>query len=90
VKKSVLINEVAKKTGISKKETELIINTMLDTIVETLKNKEAVSFLGFGTFEPIKKNARDIYIPGTTKKVHVEEKYSIRFKPGKTLKKEIQ
>ncbi len=90
MKKSVLINIVAQKTGISKKETEVIINTMLDTIVDALKNKEPVSFLGFGTFEPVKKNARDIYIPGTTKKVHVEEKYSIRFKPGKTLKKQIQ
>ncbi len=90
MKKSVLINLVAQKTGISKKETEVIINTMLDTIVDALKNKEPVSFLGFGTFEPVKKNARDIYIPGTTKKVHVKEKYSIRFKPGKTLKKQIQ
>ena len=89
MKKSVLINEVAKRTGIAKKETEMIINTMLETIVETLKNKEPVSFLGFGSFEPVKKNAREIYIPGTTKKVQVKEKYSIRFKPGKTLKKEM-
>ena len=90
MKKSVLINEVAEKTGLPRKETELVINTMLDTIVDALKNKEPVSFLGFGSFEPVKKNARDIYIPGTTKKVHVEEKFGVRFKPGKTLKKKIQ
>ncbi len=90
MKKSVLINEVAEKTGLPRKETELVINTMLDTIVDALKNKEPVSFLGFGSFEPVKKNARDIYIPGTTTKVHVEEKYGVRFKPGKTLKKKIQ
>ena len=90
MKKSVLINEVAEKTGLSRKETELVINTMLDTIVETLKHKEAVSFLGFGSFETVKKNAREIYIPGTTRKVKVEAKYGVRFKPGKTLKKKIQ
>jgi len=90
MKKSVLINEVAEKTGLPRKETELIINTMLDTITDALKNKEPVSFLGFGSFEPVKKNAREIYIPGTTKKVKVEEKYGVRFKPGKTLKKKIQ
>jgi DNA-binding protein HU-beta len=89
LKKSVLINEVAKKTGVDKKDAEAVINTMLETIVDTLKNKEAVSFLGFGSFEPVKKNAREIYIPGTTKKVKVPEKYSIRFKPGKTLKKQM-
>ncbi len=90
MKKSVLINEVAAKTGLSRKDTELVINTMLDTIVDSLKNKEPVSFLGFGSFEPVKKNAREIYIPGTTKKVKVAEKYGVRFKPGKTLKKKIQ
>jgi len=90
LKKSVLINEVSKKTGLNRKDTEAVINTMLDTIVDALKNKEAVSFLGFGSFEPVKKNAREIYIPGTTTKVQVAEKYSVRFKPGKTLKKQIQ
>ena len=90
MKKSVLINEVSEKTGLSRKETELVINTMLDTIVDSLKHKEAVSFLGFGSFEPVKKNAREIYIPGTTTKVQVAEKYGVRFKPGKTLKKQIQ
>jgi len=90
MKKSVLINEVAEKTGLPRKETELVINTMLDTIVDALKNKEPVSFLGFGSFEPVKKNAREIYIPGTTTKVQVAEKFGVRFKPGKTLKKKIQ
>ncbi len=90
MKKSVLINEVSAKTGISRKETEMVVNTMLDTIVDSLKNREAVSFLGFGSFEPVKKNAREIYIPGTTTKVKVAEKYGVRFKPGKTLKKKIQ
>lgn len=90
MKKSVLITEVAEKTGLSRGETELVINTMLDSIVDALKNREAVSFLGFGSFEPVKKNSREIYIPGTTTKVQVAEKYGVRFKPGKTLKKQIQ
>ncbi|HGZ70226.1 MAG TPA: HU family DNA-binding protein, partial [Nitratifractor sp.] len=38
----------------------------------------------------VKKNAREIYIPGTTKKVQVEEKYGIRFKPSKKLKSIIE
>jgi len=90
MKKSVLISEVAEKTGLSRNDTELVVNSMLDTIVDCLKNRESVSFLGFGSFEPVKKNAREIYIPGTTKKVKVDAKYGVRFKPGKTLKKQIQ
>ncbi len=86
MKKSMLIQEIAEKTSLPKSEIEIIINTMLDTVVESLKDREAVSFIGFGSFVPVKKNAREIYIPGTTKKVQVKEKYGVRFKPSKKLK----
>ncbi|NPA28112.1 MAG: HU family DNA-binding protein [Epsilonproteobacteria bacterium] len=86
MKKSMLVQQIAQKTGLPKSEVEIIINTMLDTITESLKAREAVSFIGFGSFVPVKKNAREIYIPGTTTKVKVEEKYGVRFKPSKKLK----
>jgi len=85
-----LINEVAEKTGLPRGEVEVIVNSMLDSVTEALKAREAVSFIGFGSFVPVKKNAREIYIPGTTKKVKVEEKYGIRFKPSKKLKSIIE
>jgi len=90
MKKSMLINEVAEKTGLPRGEVEVIVNSMLDSVTEALKAREAVSFIGFGSFVPVKKNAREIYIPGTTKKVKVEEKYGIRFKPSKKLKSIIE
>jgi len=90
MKKSMLINEIAQKTGLPKAEIEIVINTMLDSITESLKDREAVSFIGFGSFVPVKKNAREIYIPGTTKKVKVKEKYGIRFKPSKKLKSIVE
>ncbi len=90
MKKSMLVAQVAEKTGLPKSEVEIIINSMLDTIVESLTEKEAVSFIGFGSFVPVKKNAREIYIPGTTTKVKVESKYGIRFKPSKKLKAIIE
>jgi nucleoid DNA-binding protein len=86
MKKSMLIQEIAEKTNLPKSEIEIIINTMLETVVESLKDREAVSFIGFGSFVPVKKNAREIYIPGTTKKVQVKEKFGVRFKPSKKLK----
>ena len=90
MKKSMLINEVAEKTGLPRGEVEVIVNSMLDSVTEALKAREAVSFIGFGSFVPVKKNAREIYIPGTTKKVKVDEKYGIRFKPSKKLKSIIE
>ena len=90
MKKSMLIAEVAEKTGLPKAEVETIVNTMLESIVDALKARESVSFIGFGAFVPVKKNAREIYIPGTTKKVKVDEKYGIKFKPSKKLKSIIE
>ena len=90
MKKSTLIYEVSKKTGIAKSEVEVVINEFLQTIIQSLKEQEAVSLRGFGSFFPIKKRKRDIYIPGTNKKITVKEKLSIKFRPSKQLKNTIQ
>ncbi len=90
MKKTDFISTVAQKSGLSKKDTETVIEAALETITEALKARENVSFLGFGSFSAVKKNERDITIPGTTRKVKVPAKYSVRFKPGKLLKEAVQ
>ena len=90
MKKADFISNVAQKSGLSKKDTETVIEAALETITEALKARENVSFLGFGSFSAVKKNERDITIPGTTRKVKVPAKYSVRFKPGKLLKEAVQ
>jgi len=86
MKKTTLIQEIAQRRGLPKKEVEIVIDCMLDTIVESIKEEEAVSFIGFGSFVPVKKNAREIFLPGADKKIKVDEKLGIRFKPSKKLK----
>jgi DNA-binding protein HU-beta len=90
MKKSDFISRVAQKSGLSKKDTEAVIDAALETITEALKARDNVSFLGFGSFQAVKKNAREITIPGTTRKVKVPAKYSVRFKPGKLLKEAVE
>ena len=90
MKKAEFIAAVAEKSGLSKKDTEAVIDAALETITETLKQRENVSFLGFGAFSAVKKNEREITIPGTDRKVKVPAKYSVRFKPGKLLKEAVE
>jgi len=90
MKKTEFIAEVAQKSGLSKKDTEAVIEAALETITEALKRRESVSFLGFGAFQAVKKNEREITIPGTTRKVKVPAKYSVRFKAGKLLKEAVE
>ena len=90
MKKGDFIDTVAKQCGLSKKDTEAVINQSLKTITELLKNRDSISFIGFGSFTPVRKGAREITMPGSQKKVKVPPKYSVRFKTGKLLKEAIQ
>lgn len=49
--KNDLVNSVARKAVISKKESEAAVNAVLDTITESLSNGESVKIVGFGIFE---------------------------------------
>jgi len=90
MKKADFIQKVSQKSGLSKKDTEAVIEATLETITEALKNRDTISFLGFGSFSAVKKNPREITIPGTTKKVKVPARYGVRFKPGKLLKEAVE
>jgi DNA-binding protein HU-beta len=90
MKKTTLIQEIAQTRGLPKKEVEIVIDCLLDTIVESIKEEEAVSFIGFGSFVPVRKKSREIYLPGAEKKIKVDEKLGIRFKPSKKLKEILE
>ena len=86
MKKRQLAQEVAERTGIDSKEVEIIIDNMLSIMMEALKAGEGIGFKGFGSIKPVVKKEREIFIPGTGKKIKVESKVSIQFRPSKTLK----
>ncbi len=86
MKKSDLVSVVAEKTGLSKKDVAAVIDASIETIEEALKNGEKVSFIGFGSFEVVKRAARKARVPGTDKEVEIPESKSVKFKVGKKLK----
>ena len=90
MKKSEFIAKVAAKSNLSKRDTEAVIDAAIETITHALKKRDTVGFLGFGSFSTTRKNEREITIPGTTRKVRVPAKYSVRFKPGKLLKEAVK
>ena len=53
---------------------------------EALKNGEKISFIGFGSFEPVTRAARTATVPKTKEKVQIPESKSVKFKVGKKLK----
>ena len=74
---------------IKKSELEKIINIILNTIIEEIKNKKATEIRKYFRFYPKKIKARIVRNPRTGEKIPSEEKLSIGFKMTKELKEKI-
>lgn len=87
--KADLIDEVARNSDLSKKDAEVIVQTVLDSIVESLKTGKKVELRGFGSFRLRERASREGRNPKTGEKVFVPAKKVPYFKPGKELKELI-
>ena len=61
--KQELISRIAKKSGMTKKDVETVINGFLDEVSAALSAGEKVQLIGFGTFEARKRSSRKGGIP---------------------------
>ena len=88
--KNDLINEVARKTGLSRRESEVGVQNMLDLITSELANGSKVTLTGFGTFDVGKRKARSGVNPRTGKAINIPASKMPRFKPSKTLRSSVK
>lgn len=85
--KAELINTIADKVGVSKKVAEDMLNTFVDTVINTLKAGGEVSIAGFGTFMTKRREARMGVNPRDPKtKIQIPAVTVPKFKAGKNLK----
>ena len=81
-----LIAAVAESAGLSKKDTERVVNAALDTITNALCKGEKVQISGFGTFEVKDREARVGRNPHTKEAIEIPATKVPGFKASKTLK----
>lgn len=84
--KAELVEEVARTAQITKKHAELIVNTVFESIVNSLKDGDKIELRGFGSFRIRKRGPRTGRNPKTGARVDVPSKRIPYFKPGKELK----
>ena len=87
--KSELINAVAEKAGITKKEAEVAVSSLLDVIIENVANGEEIRIVGFGTFERRERKERVGSDPRTGEKIQIAASKVPAFKPGKSFKEAV-
>ena len=84
--KAELVEQVARSTQLTKKHAEIIVNTVFESIVDSLKAGEKIELRGFGSFRIRHRGARIGRNPKTGEKVQVPAKRIPYFKPGKELR----
>ena len=83
--KSDLIQAVASSGNIPKKTAEILVNTFIDTIIESLANGESITLMGFGKFEPKDRAAQTTRNFRTGEKMSIPAHKIVKFKAGKQL-----
>ena len=88
--KTELIAAVAETTGMSKKDTEAVVNAALNTITAALTKGDKVQLVGFGSFEVKARAARTGLNPKTKEPVKIAASKVPTFKAGKALKDAVK
>ncbi len=88
--KTELIDLVAEKAGMSKKDSEKAVKAVLDSITEGLLKGDKVQLVGFGTFEVRNRKEREGRNPATGEKIKIMALKVPAFKPGKALKEKVK
>lgn len=88
--KSELIEELSDINGmLSKKESELVVNTLLDSIRNALVEGDRVEIRGFGSFTVRTREAREARNPKSGEIVAIPVKKTAFFKTGKQLRERV-
>ncbi|MGQ9634781.1 MAG: HU family DNA-binding protein [Bryobacteraceae bacterium] len=84
--KADLIDEVSRLVDLTRKESEVIVEVIFDSIVKSLRNGDKIEIRGFGSFRTRERQARIGRNPKTGERVEVPPKRIPYFKPSKELK----
>ncbi len=84
--KTDLINSIASKSGLNKKNSEAALNAFIGSVQDALVDGDKVVLVGFGTFEVRKRAARKGRNPQTKKEITIPASKAPVFKAGKVLK----
>lgn len=84
--KAELVEEVARAAELNKRDAEVIVETVFDSIISALHRGEKVELRGFGSFRTRERGPRRGRNPKTGEPVDVPAKRVPYFKPGKELK----
>ena len=84
------VDEVAEKTGMSRRDAGTAVDAVIDCITDALRKGDAVTFTGFGKFHTTRRAAREGVNPrNPSQKVYIPAATVPKFSAGSQLKKAV-
>lgn len=87
--KGELVDRVAAKANVTKKEADAVLTAALETIVEAVSSDDKVTLVGFGSFEARDRKAREGRNPKTGDKMVIPATKVPAFSAGKLFKEKV-
>ena len=87
--KAELVDAIAQKTNVSKKETDAILTAIVEEIMVGVAGGNKVTLVGFGSFEPRERQAREGRNPSTGKSIAIPATRVPGFSVGKSFKDKV-
>ncbi|MBD1848989.1 HU family DNA-binding protein [Cyanobacteria bacterium FACHB-502] len=87
--KGELVDKVAEKTGVTKREAEATLNALTESIMEAVAGGEKVTLVGFGTFEARQRQEREGRNPKTGESMTIPASTVPAFSAGKLFKETV-
>ncbi len=86
VTKADIVDRIADGTGLTKLETEAVVDGFIITVMEALESGESVELRGFGSFRVRERAARMARNPQTDEPVEVPRQFVPAFKPSRAFR----
>ncbi|HXV26850.1 MAG TPA: HU family DNA-binding protein [Candidatus Paceibacterota bacterium] len=90
VKKTQLIQMVAEKTGLSKKDAGEYLESFVELLTNLLRKGEKINITGLGIFKVADRKAREGRNPRTGEVIQIPASKKLRFTPSKVLKEAVK
>ncbi|GAB4351868.1 MAG: HU family DNA-binding protein [Cyanobacteria bacterium] len=87
--KGELVDKVAEKAQVTKKQADLVLSAALDSIVDAVSAGDKVTLVGFGSFESRERKAREGRNPKTGDKMQIPATRVPAFSAGKLFKDKV-
>ncbi|MGJ3252851.1 MAG: HU family DNA-binding protein [Elainellaceae cyanobacterium] len=87
--KGELVDTIAEKAGVTKKQADEILSATLDSIVDAVSSGDKVTLVGFGTFEPRDRKEREGRNPKTGEALKIPATTIPAFSAGKVFKDKV-